>query len=114
MPTDLDTGIFAPACSGVGGRSALCDSVGNPLSVYPPFYAVLGDAAALRRLMSNCGERGRSRNLMLVPNLLPKAVPHDGPRLLPGLIVRTCGRLVAGAPSLLRAQEEARPSRPAY
>ena len=46
---------------------------------------------------------------MLVPNLRPKVVPH-GPRLLPGLIVRTRGRLVAGAPSLLRAQEETRPS----
>src|SRR5215210_7013956 len=59
--------------------------------------------------MSNCGERGRSRNSMLVPNLRPKVVPH-GSRLLPGLIVRTRGRLVAGAPSLLRAQEETRPS----
>jgi hypothetical protein len=49
---------------------------------------------------------------MLVPNLRPKVVPH-GPRLLPDLIVRTRGRLVAGAPSLLRAQEEARPSAPA-
>jgi hypothetical protein len=49
---------------------------------------------------------------MLVPNLLPKAVAH-GSRLLPGLIVRTCGRLVAGAPSLLCAQEETRPSGPA-
>jgi hypothetical protein len=34
---------------------------------------------------------------MLVPNLRPKVVPH-GPRLLPRLIVRTRGRLVAGAP----------------
>src|SRR5215213_5449978 len=66
----------------------------------------------LRRLMSNCEERGRSRNSMLVPNLLPKAVPH-GSRLLPGLIVRTCGRLVAGAPALLCAQKETRPSGPA-
>ena len=49
---------------------------------------------------------------MLVPNLLPKAVPH-GSRLLPSLIVRTRGRLVARAPSLLRAQEQARPSGPA-
>ena len=47
---------------------------------------------------------------MLVPNLLPKVVPH-GSRLLPGLIVRTRGRLVAGAPSLLRAQ--GKPGRPA-
>src|SRR5829696_3030365 len=62
--------------------------------------------------MSNCEERGRSRNSMLVPNLLPKAVAH-GSRLLPGLIVRTCGRLVAGAPALLCAQEETRPSGPA-
>src|SRR5215210_6061600 len=59
--------------------------------------------------MRNCGGCGRSRNSMLVPNLRPKVVPH-GSRLLPGLIVRTRGRLVAGAPSLLRAQEEARPS----
>ena len=49
---------------------------------------------------------------MLVPNLRPKVVPHE-PRLLPGLIVRTRGGLVAGAPSLLCAQEEARPSGPA-
>ena len=34
---------------------------------------------------------------MLVPDLLPKVVPR-GPRLLPGLIVRTRGRLVAGKP----------------
>jgi hypothetical protein len=37
---------------------------------------------------------------MLVADLLPKAVAH-GPRLLPALIVRTCGRLVAGKPPLL-------------
>src|SRR5215216_3175542 len=60
---------------------------------------------ALRRLMSNCGKRGRSRNSMLALNLRPKVVPH-GPRLLLGLIVRISGRLVAGrAPS--------RPGRPA-
>jgi hypothetical protein len=47
---------------------------------------------------------------MLVPNLRPKVVPH-GPRLLPSLIVRTRGRLVAGTPSLLSPQ--ARPSGPA-
>src|SRR5215212_10177478 len=67
----------------------------------------------LRCLVRNCGECGRSRNSMLVPNLLPKVVPH-GSRLLPGLIVRTRGRLVAGAPPLVCAQEEARPSGPAY
>src|SRR5215213_4872069 len=67
-------------------------------------------AAPLRRLMSNCGERGRSRNSMLVPNLRPKVVPH-GSRLLPHLFVRTRGRLVARAPSLLlRVQEETWPS----
>src|SRR5215203_2373505 len=65
----------------------------------------------LRRLMRNCEEHGRSRNSMLVaPNLRPKVVPH-GPRLLPSLIVRTRGRLVAGTPSLLSPQ--ARPSGPA-
>ena len=37
---------------------------------------------------------------MLVPNLLPKAVPHSGSRLLPGLIVRIRGRLVASKPHL--------------
>ena len=37
---------------------------------------------------------------MLVPDLLAKAVPH-GPRLLPDLIVRFRGRLVAGKPPLL-------------
>src|SRR5215218_1275994 len=51
----------------------------------------------LRRLMSNCGKRGRSRNSMLALNLRPKVVPH-GPRLLLGLIVRISGRLVAGRP----------------
>ena len=39
----------------------------------------------LRRLMSNCGRRRRSRNLMLAPNLRPKVVAHNGPRLLPRL-----------------------------
>src|SRR5829696_1636321 len=73
--------------------------------------SVVDRNGVLRRLMRNCGQRGRSRNSMLVPNLLPKAVPH-GPRLLPGLIVRTRGRLVAGAPSLLGAQQ-AGPSGPA-
>src|SRR5918994_4121093 len=62
--------------------------------------------------MRNCERRGRSRGSMLVPNLLPKAVPHDGPRLLPSLIVRTRGRLVAGTPSLLSPQ--ARPSGSAF
>src|SRR5215203_7427478 len=51
----------------------------------------------LRRLMSNCGRQGRSRDLMVAPNLRPKVVPH-GPRLLPRLIVRIGGRLVAGCP----------------
>ena len=46
---------------------------------------------------------------MLVPNLLPKVVPHDGSRLLLGLIVRARGRLVARAPSPVPAQQ-ARPS----
>src|SRR5215207_9022005 len=53
-----------------------------------------------RRLMRNCEQRGRSREFMLAPNLLPKAVPHDGSRLLLGLIVRPRGRLVEGRPSL--------------
>src|SRR5215218_3266270 len=51
----------------------------------------------LRRLMRNCGRRGRSRNSMLALNLRPKVVPH-GSRLLPRLIVRIGGRLVAGWP----------------
>src|SRR5215218_3529094 len=51
----------------------------------------------LRRLMRNCGRRGRSRNSMLALNLRPKVVPH-GSRLLLGLIVRISGRLVAGWP----------------
>jgi hypothetical protein len=46
--------------------------------------------------MSNSGRRSRSRTLMLVPNLRPKVVPHDGSRLLLGLIVRAGGRLVEG------------------
>src|SRR5215212_3302818 len=53
----------------------------------------------LRRLMSNCGPQGRSRELMVVPNLLPKVVPH-GSRLLPRFIVRIRGRLVARKPPL--------------
>src|SRR5215216_6728167 len=60
-------------------------------------YATRLLAQALRRLMSNCGKRGRSRNSMLALNLRPKVVPH-GPRLLLGLIVRISGRLVAGRP----------------
>ena len=35
---------------------------------------------------------------MLAPNLLPKAVPHDGPRLLPYLIVGLHRRVVEGLP----------------
>src|ERR687897_3346752 len=66
----------------------------------------------LRRLMSNSGRRRRSRTLMLVPNLRPKVVPHDGSGLLLGLIVRARGRLVARAPSPVSAQQ-ARPSGPA-
>src|ERR671912_2893349 len=54
----------------------------------------------LRRLMRNCGRRGRSRNLMLAPNLLPKAVPHNGSRLLLGFIVRPDRRLVESQPPL--------------
>src|SRR5215207_10817473 len=65
-------------------------------------------ARNLRRLMSNSGRRRRSRTLMLVPNLRPKVVPHDGSRLLLGLIVRARGRLVARAPSPVSAQQ-ARP-----
>src|SRR5215216_4308709 len=68
-------------------------------------------ARLLRRLMSNCGERGRSRNSMLIPNLLPKVVPH-GPRLLPRFIVRNRGRLVASKPRLDPAPTRTpRPSR---
>jgi hypothetical protein len=37
---------------------------------------------------------------MLVPNLLPKVVPHSGSRLLPRFIVRNRGRLVASKPRL--------------
>src|SRR5215203_6069700 len=66
--------------------------------------------ACLRRLMRNCGRRGRSRNLMLAPNLLPKAVPHSGSRLLLGLIVRPDRRLVEGRPPL--GHTPPRPSRP--
>src|SRR5215212_6225105 len=64
----------------------------------------------LRRLMRNCGRRGRSREFMLAPNLLPKAVPHYGSRLLLGLIVRARGRLVEGRPS--PGHTPSRPSRP--
>ena len=37
---------------------------------------------------------------MLTQNLLPKAVPHDGARLLPCFIVRPHRRLVEGKPPL--------------
>src|SRR5215210_9164881 len=67
----------------------------------------------LRRLMSNCERRGRSRGSMLAPNLLPKAVPHDGPRLLPYLIVRLHRRVVEGLPPPERASQ-ARPSGSAF
>src|SRR5215212_6156404 len=60
--------------------------------------------------MRNCGRRGRSRNLMLAPNLLPKAVPQSGSRLLPGFIVRPDRRLVEDQPPL--AHTAPRPSRP--
>src|SRR5215211_5297813 len=63
--------------------------------------------------MRNCEQLGRSREFMLAPNLLPKAVPHDGSRLLLGLIVRPRGRLVEGRPSLDRASQ-ARSSRPPF
>src|SRR5215208_4291233 len=63
--------------------------------------------------MSNSGRRRRSRTLMLVPNLRPKVVPHDGSRLLLGLIVRARGRLVEGWPLLDRVSQ-ARPSRSAF
>src|SRR5829696_7453716 len=60
--------------------------------------------------MRNCGRRGRSRNLMLAPNLLPKAVPHSGSRLLLGFIVCPGRRLVEGQPPL--GHTPPRPSRP--
>jgi hypothetical protein len=47
---------------------------------------------------------------MLAPNLLPKAVPHDGSRLLPCFIVRPHRRLVEGKPPL--GHTSPRPSRP--
>jgi hypothetical protein len=45
---------------------------------------------------------------MLVPNLRPKVVPHNGSRLLLGLIVRARGRLVA----LRRSPKHEEGSRP--
>src|SRR5918995_6436074 len=68
------------------------------LSLLSPASA--GLISTLRRLMRNCGRRGRSRNLMLAPNLLPKAVPHNGSRLLLGFIVRPDRRLVESQPPL--------------
>jgi hypothetical protein len=47
---------------------------------------------------------------MLVPNLRPKVVPHDGSRLLLGLIVRARGRLVARAPSPSVPNKPGRPA----
>jgi hypothetical protein len=67
-------------------------------------------SGVLRRLMRNCGRRGRSRNLMLAPNLLPKAVPHNGSRLLLGFIVRPHRRLVEGQPPLGYTSPRPRPA----
>src|SRR5215208_788837 len=50
---------------------------------------------------------------MLAPNLLPKAVPHDGPRLLPSLIVRLHRRVVEGLPPP-ECASQARPSGSAF
>jgi Transposase DDE domain len=50
---------------------------------------------------------------VLAPNLLPKAVPHVGSRLLLGLIVCPRGRLVESRPSLDCASQ-ARPPRPPF
>src|SRR5215218_8694982 len=59
--------------------------------------------------MRNCARRGRSRNLMLAANLLPKAVPHSGSRLLLGFIVRPDRGLVEDQPPL--GHTPPRPSR---
>src|SRR5918995_471820 len=76
----------------------------SPFGHSPKFalkeFCELRDDGVLRRLMRNCGRRGRSRNLMLAPNLLPKAVPHNGSRLLLGFIVRPERRLVESQPPL--------------
>src|SRR5215212_1494100 len=81
----------------------------SPESVEGEFCELRHDGV-LRRLMRNCGRRGRSREFMLAPNLLPKAVPHDGSRLLPCFIVRPHRRLVEGKPPL--GHTSPRPSRP--
>src|SRR5215203_2835357 len=60
--------------------------------------------------MRNCGRRGRSRNIMLAPNLLPKAVPHSGSldSFLVSLYVQIDNWWKVNHPSLTR-----RPGRPA-
>jgi protein-tyrosine-phosphatase len=68
----------------------------HTLPEYTTGVAREGIPDVLRRLMCNSGRRRRSRTLLLVPNLRPKVVPHDGSRLLLGLIVRAGGRLVEG------------------
>src|SRR5215212_2165974 len=70
----------------------------GPISLHNAIGPKRPHPAPLRRLMRNCERRGRSREYTLVQNLLPKAVPHDESRLLPGLIVRARGRLVEGFP----------------
>src|SRR5215203_5124812 len=49
---------------------------------------------------------------MLAPNLLPKAVPHSGSRLLLGFIVPPDRRLLEGQPPL--GHTPPRPSRPPF
>src|SRR5215217_7969560 len=60
--------------------------------------------------MRNCERRGRSQGSMLAPNLLPKAAPHDRPRLLPGLIVRLHRRAVEGLPPPTAPRKPGRPA----
>jgi len=90
-------------------RANIREQRGTETRDYDPVYACSDSnlcGPILRRLMRNCRLQGRSRNLMLVPNLRPKVVPHSGSRLLLGLIVRARRRLVAGAPPARCAQEE--------
>src|SRR5215208_7344870 len=96
-------------------RSKDAGDVSPDFLLAPPPYTKAPEISGpftLRRLMRNCGRRGRSRTLMLAPNILPKAVPHSGSRLLLGFIVPPDRRLLEGQPPL--GHTPPRPSRPPF
>src|SRR5215217_4206344 len=104
--------VWALELPPLGWQLFILGSSQSDSTAFPSFldtYATRLLAEPLRRLMCNCRIQRRSRTLMLAPNLRPKVVPHSGSRVLPRLIVRARGLLVAGAPSA-RCPQEAWPS----